>query len=112
MDIHQRLNWNYNMEKMINRGWKAYYKLEINNKLVDLWLWDKKNLLFETLVTLVILYGCEVWECNISRVSWRNTEQIEKDFITCNIKINVNTPYPILIIEASLSPIDNIAMIR
>jgi hypothetical protein len=49
--------------------WKVYYGLENNCKLVDLWLWDKKKLLFETLVTLVILYGCEVWGCNISQES-------------------------------------------
>jgi hypothetical protein len=47
---------------------------------MDLWLWDKKKLLFETLVTPVILYGCEVWGCNISRESWRKIEQIQKVF--------------------------------
>jgi hypothetical protein len=64
--IHHKLNWNYSIEKRINGGWKAYYGFENNCKLVDLWLLDKKNLLFETLVTPVILYGCEVWGSNIS----------------------------------------------
>ena len=54
---------------MINGGWKDYYGLENNCKLVDLWLWDRKKLLFETTVTHVNLYGCEVWGCNISRES-------------------------------------------
>ena len=62
-------------------------------------MWDKKKLLFETLVTLVILYGCEVWGCNISQESWRNIVQIQKRFITYNLKIKINTPYPILLIE-------------
>jgi hypothetical protein len=62
IDIHHKLNWNYSIEKMINGGWKSYYGLENNCKLADLWLWDKKNILFETLVTHVILYGCEFWD--------------------------------------------------
>jgi hypothetical protein len=65
--IHHKINWNYNIEKRINGGWKTYYGLENNCKSMDLWIWDKKKLLFETLVTLVILYGCEVWGCSISR---------------------------------------------
>jgi hypothetical protein len=43
MDIHHKLNWNYNVEKRINGGWKAYYGLENNCKSIDLWLWDKKK---------------------------------------------------------------------
>jgi hypothetical protein len=77
IDIHHKLNWNYSIEKRINGGWKAYYGLENNCKLADLWLWDKKKLIFETLVTPVILYGCEVWGCSISRESWRKIEQIQ-----------------------------------
>ena len=65
IDIHHKLNMNYSIEKMINGGWKAYYGFENNCKLADLWLRDKKNLLFETLVTPIILYGCEVWGCSI-----------------------------------------------
>jgi hypothetical protein len=61
---------------------------------LDLWSWDKKKLLFETLVTPVILYGCEVWGCSISRESWRKIEKIQKNFITYNLKIKGNTPIP------------------
>jgi hypothetical protein len=65
----------------------------------------KKNLLFHSLVTPVILHGREVRDCNISRESWRNIEHIQKNFITYNLKIKGNTPYPILLIEAIFSPI-------
>jgi hypothetical protein len=34
---------------MFNGGWKDYYGLENNCKSVDLWLWDKKKGLFNTL---------------------------------------------------------------
>ena len=73
---------------------------------------DKKKLLFETLVTLVILYGCEIWGCIISRESWRKIEQIQKRFITYNLKIKNNTPYPIILIEVGLSSIESLAMTR
>jgi hypothetical protein len=59
IDIHHKFKWNYSIEKMIIGGWKAYYGLEKNYKSVDIWSWNKKKLLFETLVILVILYGCE-----------------------------------------------------
>jgi hypothetical protein len=85
IDIHHKLNWNYNIEKIIIGGRKAYYGLENNCKSAEIWSWDKKKLLFETLVTPVILYGCEVWGCNISRESWRKIEQIQNNFITYNL---------------------------
>jgi hypothetical protein len=107
IDIHHKLNWNYSIEKRIIGGWKAYYGLENNCKSTDLWSWDKKKLLFETLVTPVILYGCEVWGCSISHESWRKIEKIQKNFITYNLKIKGNTPYPILLLETSFSPIES-----
>ena len=84
---------------MINEGWKAYFGLENNCKATNLVMWDKKKLFFETLLTFVILYGCEVWGCSICRESRRNIEQIQKRFIKYNLKIKSNTPSPILLIE-------------
>ena len=73
-------------------------------------MWGKNKFLFKTLVTPVILYGCEVWGCNISRETWRRIKKIQKRFITYNLKIKSNTPYPILLLEAGLSPIESMAM--
>ena len=112
IDIHHKLNWNYSIEKRINGGWKAYFGLENNCKAANLVMWDKKKLLFETLVTPVILYGCEVWGCNISRESWRNIEQIQKRFIMYNLKIKSNTHYPILLIQVGLSSIESLTVTR
>ena len=64
------------------------------------------------LVTHVILYGCEAWGCNISKESWKRIEQIHKRFITYNLKIKSNMPYPILLLEAGLSPIESMYMIK
>ena len=66
---------------MINGGWKAYFGLKNNCKSTNLVMWDKKKFLFETLAIPLILYGCEVWGCNISRESWRKIEQLQKWFI-------------------------------
>ena len=112
IDIHHKLNWNYIIHKRINGGLKAYFGLESNCKTTNLVVWDRKKFLFETLVTPVILYGCEVWGCSISRESWRKIEQIHKCFITYNFKIKSNTPYPILLIEVGLSPIQSLDMTR
>ena len=98
--------------KMINGGWKAYFGLENNYKSVNLITWNKKKFLFETFGIPVILYGCEVWGCNISREPWKRIKQIQKRFITYNLKIKSNTPYPILFIEVGLSPIERNAMTR
>ena len=93
-------------------GWKAYFALENNCKMTNLVMWDKKKFLFETLVTPVILYGCEVWGCSISRESWRKIEQIQKRFTMYNLKIKSNTPYPILLIEVGISPIESLALTK
>ena len=97
---------------MIIGGWKSYYQLENNCKAVDLYIWSKKRFLFETLVTPVFLYGCEVWGCIISRKSWRKIEMIQKQFITYNLNIKGNAPYPILLIKVGLSPIESTTMFR
>jgi len=112
IDIHCKLNWNYSTEKRIIGGWKYYYGLQNNCKSIDLWSWDNNKLIFETLVTPIILYACEVWGCSISHEYWRNREKIQKNFITYNIKIKGNMPYPILLLETSLSPIERTTMNR
>ena len=67
IDIHHKLNWNYSIEKRIKRRWKDYFRLENNCISSNLFMWDKKKFIFETLSILVILYGCEVWGCILSR---------------------------------------------
>jgi hypothetical protein len=100
------------LRKRINGGCKTYYELKNDCKSTNLWLWDKKKFLFHTLVTPIILYGFEVWGCNISRESWRKIEDIQNNFLTYNLKIKGNTPYLILLIEASIFPIESISIIR
>ena len=79
---------------------------------MDLWIWDKNKIFFFTLVTSIILYGSQVWGRNISRESWRRIKQIQKQFITHNLKIKGIIPYHILLIETNLLSIETMAMIR
>ena len=102
---------NIALRKRLMVGGKLILVLKIIVKQWTLW-WDKEKLFFETLVTPIILYGCEVWGCSISRESWRKIEQIQKRFITYNLKIKRNTPYHILLIKVGLSPIESLAMTR
>lgn len=67
-------------------------------------MWDKRKVLFKTLVTpfvilYVILYHCEAWGCTISKKSRRRINQNQKLFITYNLKIKSKTPYSILLLE-------------
>jgi len=54
---------------MLNGLWKAYYEFQNNYKLENVWLWDKKKLALETLVTAIIFYGCEFWGFTVSKES-------------------------------------------
>jgi hypothetical protein len=36
INIHHNINWNYNIKKMINGGWKDYYGFENNCKSIEL----------------------------------------------------------------------------
>ena len=72
----------------------------------------RNSSLFETLVSPSILYGCEVSGCGISRESSRKVEKIKNKFITYNLKIKANAPYPILLLETSPAPVENMAVTR
>jgi hypothetical protein len=103
-DINHKLNKNYNIDLRINGGWKAYCGLENNYKTTKIWIWDKKKHLFQNLITHVILYGCQVWGFGISKESWIKTKNIQKNFITYNLKIKGNTPYPFSSQKQSFPP--------
>jgi len=83
----------------------------MEGKLSYFQLWEKKKLLFDTVVTPTILYECEVQGCSISRDSRIRLKQIQNNIITYILNVKSNTPYPIFFIQASLSPIKCMTMI-
>ena len=88
-------------EKWLMEGRKL--KLVLTCKSTILLLWDKSKFLFETLIIPIIFYDCEVLGYNISRESQKKIEQIYKCFITYNLKIKSNSPYPILLLSKSIN---------
>ena len=50
----------YAFEFNLQAGWKSYYMLENKCKLSDAHGWQVKLMLFNTMVTQVLLYGSEV----------------------------------------------------
>ena len=62
---------------------------------------DQENS-FGLLVTLVVLYGCEVWGSSMSDYMWSQLERIQKHLISNNFKVKSMVPYEILLVEAGL----------
>ena len=71
-----------------------------------------KNYLFGTLVLLVILYGVEVWGGSLSKSTWKEFESIQKCFLTNFLQVKVQTPYPLLLLECGILPIEVLGMER
>lgn len=71
-----------------------------------------EKVLLDTLVIPMILYGCEVWECRLSKETWRKVKQILTHFIINNLKIKCNIPYPVLLLKVRLPPIKSKVMIK
>jgi hypothetical protein len=90
------LDWNDNVENIIIGGLKAYYGFKNKCRNAKLSDWDKKKIIFKTLVILIILNGCKFWTHDISYEAWSKIEQIQKHFKVYNFKTKCNTPYSIL----------------
>ena len=58
---------------------------------MDLCQPNGENFIFNTLITIMIIYGCNVWGCSLFRETWRKIEQIHKCFIIHTLKIKGNT---------------------
>lgn len=71
----------------------------------------KPRKLFWIVVTSVVLYGCKVWGSNMSDNKWIQVERIQKHLITSNLKVKSTVPYKILLAEASLFPMEALAII-
>ena len=73
---------------------------------------ENHSTLFGLLVILVILYGCELWASNTTKMHWKQIEKIQKHLITNKFKIKSAVPYAILLSETGAAPIEAIAMVR
>lgn len=76
--------------------------LKTNVEMLCSRIGDKKIFIFNTLVIPLIIYDQEVWACNICRENWNKIEQIQKHFITDNLKLNATLLFPFLLIEVEV----------
>ena len=47
-------------------------------------------------MTLVLLYGVEVWGCKIPKSTWKEFENAQKHFLTKFLQVKKQTPYTLL----------------
>jgi hypothetical protein len=85
-------------------------KTIVNQQIFGVWI--GRNLYLRLLLHLLFFMDVKSRVCSISHESWRKTEQIQNNFITYNLKIKGNTPYPNILLETSLSPIEKMDMTR
>lgn len=60
--------------------------------------------LFHSLVRFVVLYGLQVWGPTTSS-NWSKLEAIQKLFLEVELAVKAQTPYTLLLAEASLLPL-------
>ena len=68
--------------------------------------------LFDTLVTLVLLYGVEVWGGSIPKSTWKEFENVQKLFRTKFQQVKKPTLYTVLLLETGSISIEIMAMER
>lgn len=73
--------------------------------------WKTKKMLFDLLVTSVVLYRCEIWGSSMPDQKWRQVKRIQKHFIINNLKVKTNVPYKILLAKGDSFPLKAVAMV-
>ena len=71
--------------------------------------WVLEKYIFDTLVTLVLLYGVEVWEGNIPKSTWKEFENVQTHFHT-KLQVKKQRPYTLLFLEIGSLPIEIMAL--
>lgn len=97
--FYNRISWMTCITKRIQGGWIVSFLLQKRCMKAKLWDWEIKKIIFGVLVTLVVLYGCEVWGINMSNHKWRQIESIQKNLIISNLKVKSMVPYEILLLR-------------
>ena len=59
-NLHATNKWSVRFESRFQAAWKSYYMLENKCKLSDAHGWQVKLMLFNAMITQVLLYGSEV----------------------------------------------------
>jgi hypothetical protein len=73
---------------------------------MEIWDWKMWHSLFQTLITPVLLYGCEIRGPSIPKSTWKQLEWVQKHLIMNSLKVKNSTRYEKLLVESGLYPID------
>ena len=112
IDIPATNRWSGCFESRLQAGWKSYYMLENQCNQSDTRGWEVKLMLFNAMVTQVLLYGVEVWGGTISRNAWNEIEKIQKMFLRRNLGVKSTTTYQVMLLETGTRPIEMLAIQR
>ena len=74
----------------------------INTTKSDTCGWEVKLMLFNVMVTQVLLYGVEVKGGTISRNAWNEIKKIEKLFLSRQLGMKCTTSYEVMLLETSV----------
>ena len=78
LEVPSNHRWNECATCRLEAGKRAYYAFENTCNLRDIKCWVLKKYLFDTLVTLVLLYRVEVWGGSIPKSMWKAFENVQK----------------------------------
>lgn len=106
VEFSQSMSWATCVKHRVANGYKALYSMVQKCKAASLSTWKLKKQLFNSLVMPVILYGVQVWGPTISQSSWSKVEAIQKLFLEMELGVKTQTPYALLLAEASLFPLE------
>ena len=68
--------------------------------------WEVKLMLFNSMVTQVLLYGVQVWEGTISLNAWNEFDNIQNMFLRRQLGVKYTTSYQVMILKTSVRPIE------
>ena len=77
IDVPITNKWSAYFDSRVRAGWKSYYLLEKQCNQSDTCGWEVKLLLFNAMITQLLLYGVEVWGDTISLDAWNEIEKIQ-----------------------------------
>ena len=108
LEVPSNHRWNEYYTCCLEAGKGADYAFEntLNHGEIECWVF--KKYLFDTLVTLRLSYGVEVWGSSIPKSTWKEFENVQKPFLTKFLQVKKQTPYTLL--EMGSLPIEITAM--
>ena len=89
---------------------RAYYAFKNMCNAGEIKCWALKKYLFDTLVTLLLLYGVEARGGSIAMSTWKEFESVQKRFLNNFFQVKTQTPYMLLPLESGSLPIEILGM--